>query len=146
MRHRTERLLRPDLTESRREDDSGRFRCTAPSDPDTQRRPIDRDLKMACMKGDFERAEKSVNEGADVNGRDTNSLTKLMWAARGGEKGGRYKEIVELLIERGADVLARSICGETARDIAIEAGRYDIAEVLSAAEARAGRELPAASC
>jgi len=58
---------------------------------------------MAIVKGDFETVRKLVDMGADVNGRASNGLTPLMFAARYNKV-----DILELFIERGADLRAKN--------------------------------------
>ena len=49
-----------------------------------------------------------ISEGAEVNARDTDDLTPLMYAAR-----YSTPEIVQLLLEKGAEVNARTTGGMT---------------------------------
>ena len=54
-----------------------------------------------------------------------------MLAAAGG-----YKQIVQLLLERGADVDVRNLKREQARSLAEAAGHHDIVQVLKTYPAR----------
>lgn len=58
---------------------------------------------MAIVKGDFETVKKLISMGADVNERAGNGLTPVMFAAR-----YNRTEILQLLIEEGADIKAKN--------------------------------------
>ena len=78
-------------------------------------------------------AKLFIENGADVNAKDNESLTPLHWAAIGG-----MTDIVILLIERGADVNARIsagkvLAGVTPVGIAIEGKHTDCAEIIKSA-------------
>ncbi len=66
-----------------------------------------------------------VAAGADVNARDNEGETVLMYAAEGGHTG-----IIGLLLEAGADVKARAPTGQTALGWAISRGGIDAVRVL----------------
>lgn len=55
-------------------------------------------LRKAAIKGNFERAQKLLAEGAEVDYRDTNQLTPLYFAASHG-----FNDITRLLLARGAN-------------------------------------------
>lgn len=74
---------------------------------------------------DLKRAKKLILAGTDVNARDKNGETPLMWAS---EKG--YKDIVEMLIAKGVDINATNSVGWTALIIADYNGHKDIVEFL----------------
>ncbi len=60
---------------------------------------IDRALIKAAAQGNIEAVKQQLAYGADVNGKNEAGLTPLLVEARHG-----HKEIVELLISKGADV------------------------------------------
>jgi ankyrin repeat protein len=57
------------------------------------------DIHTAARNGDATQVEQLLESGADVNGADDRGFTPLLWAVYGG-----FRDVVELLIERGADV------------------------------------------
>ena len=69
----------------------------------------------------------------DINARDENGATPLHWAARYGQK-----QIVELLINRGAKVNAKDNSGSTPLDRATQGSHTAIAELLRAQGANTG--------
>ena len=71
-------------------------------------------VKYKDIKAEYIRV--LISEGADVNARNTNSLTPLMIAAG----GSSTPEIVQLLLEKGADALAKDEEGKKAIDHAQE--------------------------
>ncbi|XP_067670006.1 putative ankyrin-containing lipoprotein Lxx09580 [Haliotis asinina] len=79
-----------------------------PSRPDTRATPTparrdaraDAVLHVACWKGKLEEVKRILDTGrADVNSRGGVGRTPVMWAAF-----GRHRDVVELLVGRGADV------------------------------------------
>ncbi|MBT9536817.1 MAG: ankyrin repeat domain-containing protein, partial [Nitrospirae bacterium] len=56
-------------------------------------------LMSAVGSGDINAVKRLLNEGADVNAKDSDNYSALMVAALDG-----YTEIVKLLIEKGADI------------------------------------------
>ena len=83
------------------------------------------ELLEAIMDGDIERAKSLIDAGADVNARDIDGWTPLMYAALNG-----HTEIVELLIESGADVNAEDNNGQTVLMFATRGGHTEIVEIL----------------
>ena len=69
---------------------------------------LDKKLLQASRKNDSEQVKKLIKAGADVNARDENGYTPLLFAAFWG-----YTEIVEKLIKAGADVNGKSDFGDT---------------------------------
>ena len=73
-----------------------------PAEPPLTDAELVRELCSACIDRDLERAASAIRDGADVNTLECggyNSDTPLLLAVH-----NRSKEIVELLIENGADV------------------------------------------
>jgi len=66
-------------------------------------------LHSAVFKGQGQTVQKLLSQGADVNGRDRNGNTALMYAALGG-----HTQIVDLLLMSRADVNAQNAIGVTA--------------------------------
>ncbi len=73
---------------------------------DTGRFGLDRDLIEGIKKGHVAIAHAFLAKGADANARDKHGGTALHWAV-----GGGRPEIVELLLEQGADPTARDAEG-----------------------------------
>lgn len=77
----------------------------------------------------------ALANGADLEARSSfgrhESMTPLMLAAAGG-----HREVVELLVEAGADPSARSESGGTAATLAAEAGHPDVAALLRSPRSR----------
>jgi ankyrin repeat protein len=71
-------------------------------------RPIDQQLLQAAARG-HEGFDAALQGGANVNVRDANGWTPLMFAARNGDR-----EAVAELLRRGADVNATNRFGQTA--------------------------------
>jgi len=82
------------------------------------------ELISAIYKNDFALVKSLVDKGADVNAKDKEGRTMLMYAVW---KGNGQTDIVKLLIERGADVNAKDIYGSTAL---LWAETYDFTEVV----------------
>lgn len=83
-------------------------------------------LGMAIAKGDVETAKKIIEYGASVNER-SNGLTPLMLAAR-----YNNVELVNFLIEKGADVKLKDEKGFTALKYAEASNAKDAVEILKA--------------
>jgi ankyrin repeat protein len=69
-----------------------------------------------------------VEHGANIEARDTNQKTVLMWAAQHGNAG-----VVQHLIEKGARVDASTDSGATARSYALGEGNTAVIELLQRA-------------
>src|SRR5262245_43720066 len=74
----------------------------------------DADLLAAARKGQTEHVRALLTKGANVDGKDKEGRTPLMWAARNG-----HVETVTLLLERGAKPEERDRQGLTAYGIAV---------------------------
>ncbi|XP_046560101.1 ankyrin repeat, SAM and basic leucine zipper domain-containing protein 1-like isoform X11 [Haliotis rubra] len=73
-----------------------------PATPTPARRDAraDDDLHVACREGNLAEVKRILDTGrADVNCRSVDGMTPVMWAALGG-----HRDVVELLVSRGADV------------------------------------------
>ena len=82
-------------------------------------------LIRAALEGSAETVTALLERGADVNARDNDGYTALIWAAFNG-----HAEIVTALLERGADVDARNNDGDTALMWAAHNGHAEIATLL----------------
>ena len=82
---------------------------------------------IAAAVGDLAKIKESLEEGIDVNKRDTNYMNALHYAAREGQK-----DVVELLLENGAKVNAGAGFKRTAAEFAMDRGHNDIVELLIA--------------
>lgn len=86
--------------------------------------PVTTELEGAVRAGNLEKVQELVSKGAELNGQDEYGWLLLDWAACKG-----YAEVVEYLIEHGANVNARSKNGSPLRMAAGE-GRTEIALML----------------
>jgi len=68
-------------------------------------------IHKAAMSGNIEAVKQHLNDGAEVNAKNSDGRTPLHLAAEGG-----HGEIVELLILKGANVNAKNDGGETPLD------------------------------
>jgi ankyrin repeat protein len=86
----------------------------------------DETLLNAAREGKLQEAKEALNDGARVDAVDEeHGLTPLDWAAM---KGG--KEMVGMLIEKGANVNAAKKDGETPLHTAANGGHKEIAEIM----------------
>ena len=85
-------------------------------------------LMFASYSGNYELAQFSIRNGADINAEDSFGFTILMWASSGGNL-----EMVKLLAENGADIDAKNEDGKTALDLA---DTEEIKEILRKAGAK----------
>jgi len=81
----------------------------------------------AIKKGNIEAVKQHLAAGTDVEVKDGEGWTPLIWAA-----GEPQKEIAELLIAKGADVNAKTADGLTALFAAILGYDKEIVELLIA--------------
>ncbi len=85
-------------------------------------------LVVAALAGDNRCLRRMLRDaGANVNQTDARGDTPLHAAA--GAPGDQYKT-VELLLDRGADLLVRDSLGKTAKDLALVARNQEVLKVL----------------
>lgn len=83
-------------------------------------------LHIVALEGNWNIAAALISRGSEVNTKTTkNQITPLYWAAKRG-----HKDIVELLINNGANVNPRTKRGKTPLSAAIKKGRRAVAELL----------------
>uniref|UniRef100_UPI002609A6A7 ankyrin repeat domain-containing protein n=1 Tax=uncultured Brachyspira sp. TaxID=221953 RepID=UPI002609A6A7 len=83
------------------------------------------ELEFYCREGDFEMAELLIASGVDVNAKDDDNWTVLMFASING-----HLEIVKYLIDKGADINAKSNNNVTALMVASEKGHLEVVKYL----------------
>jgi predicted nucleic acid-binding Zn-ribbon protein len=86
---------------------------------------INKELYKACSQGNVENVKLLLDKGVDVNAKDTEGWTVLMYASEYG-----HTEIVKLLLESGADVNAKTEYGNTALICASVNGYTEIVKML----------------
>jgi ankyrin repeat protein len=82
-------------------------------------------LHSAVAGRDARTVEVLLGSGADVNAPSHAGFTPLLDAAQNGDPG-----IVEVLLARGADPEQATEAGKRARDLALEQGHQDVADLL----------------
>jgi uncharacterized protein len=85
----------------------------------------DTPLMREALDGNTERVRELIHQGADINQRDDNGRTALMFAVV-----NRHYETMKVLLEHGADVNARSNNGGTALMGAALAGDLRMVQTL----------------
>ena len=117
------------------------YHCRAPAvelliergaDADRANAKGQRPLAGVCWKGAVDVARALLDHGADVDAGG-NGMTPLMLAAMCG-----HREVVALLLERGADPGARSANGHSARELAANIRAQPVIALLD--EALAARD------
>jgi len=82
------------------------------------------ELHFAAQNNDVDVAKRFIAKGWDVNSKDLNMETPLTYAA------GSSGEMIRLLLEKGADVNAQNLKGNTALHIATRQGKTDMTHLL----------------
>ena len=89
---------------------------------------------LAAFRGDAAAVINLLERGADVNARDRDGDTALMFAAFRG-----HTLVVALLLQYGANVYARARNGWTAKKAAQSSLHHQIADTLRRAESEGAR-------
>ncbi|MBI3583277.1 MAG: ankyrin repeat domain-containing protein [Nitrospinae bacterium] len=79
----------------------------------------------AAKRNDVSAIEALLQKGVDINTKDTDGNTALIWASRNGQKA-----CIQKLVEKGATIDEKNGIGETALIIASRSGYKDIVELL----------------
>jgi len=113
----------------------------AKPEPPTVKAP-DISIQDAAKEGNVKAIKQHIAAGTDVNAKGDAESTPLHWAANGG-----HKEIVELLIDKGADVNVKN-SGKTPLDWATHLDNpnasAELADLLRKHGGKTGEELKAA--
>ena len=88
-------------------------------------------LWEASAKGHTDTVKALLEQGADVNAKDNDGFTALMFAARDGQT-----DTVPALLAKGADVNAKDNDGRTALMRAKKKGHKEIVQLLKKAGAK----------
>lgn len=86
---------------------------------------LEGNLMEVARIGDYLAVDRYLGEGADVNCRDKNGLTPLIWAAIQG-----HEEVVSLLLDRGGDLEAKNHNGDTTLMWASIMGHREVVECM----------------
>lgn len=103
------------------------------ADPNIPDGDGDLPLTEVCLRRRVNKASVKllVEGGAKVNVKEANGITPLMYAAGNSGTFEQYRrEIVDYLLEKGADPKAKDNKGRTAADFAREAGDEELAKDL----------------
>ena len=105
--------LEPPLTEEQQEESCQAIRMT-----------LQRDILKICRSGSVEDLTQAVDAGVNLNLRNKNSASPLMFAAQ-----SNTSEIIDILIKAGAEINAQDNSGNTAL---IYAASYNTDDVVNA--------------
>jgi uncharacterized protein len=95
-------------------------------------------LMAAARTGNMEIVQSLLAHGADVNAKESSrGQTALMWAV-----AEKHPEVARVLVDRGADVHARSTSGFTPLLFAAQQGDLDSARILLGAGANVNEAAP----
>ncbi len=89
------------------------------------KRHLESNLIEVARIGDYLAVDTYLRGGTEVNCRDKDGLTPLVWAAIQG-----HEEVVKLLLERGADLEAKNHNGDTALMWASVMGHKDVVNFM----------------
>ncbi len=89
------------------------------------KRHLESNLMEVARIGDYLAVDTYLRKGTEVNCRDKDGLTPLIWAAIQG-----HEEVVKLLLERGADLEAKNHNGDTALMWASAMGHKDVVDFM----------------
>ncbi|HKY21851.1 MAG TPA: ankyrin repeat domain-containing protein [Vicinamibacterales bacterium] len=87
-------------------------------------------LNSAAAYGSAELVKALLDAGAQVDTTEVRGMTPLMLAVASDRQN---REVIRMLIARGADVKAKSLAGETALDWARKIGAPDVIQILTRA-------------
>ena len=88
-------------------------------------------LIQSAESGDYAEVKRLIEEGVNVNARDWDGHTALMFASKKGNT-----EITKLLIDAGTDVYVQNEEGYTALNYADQFEQINVAELLREASAK----------
>ena len=102
--------------------------------------PSDTPIELAAgILGNIETVKKYLDDGKDVNAKNEYGWTHLNHAAEGG-----HKELIELLIENGADLNVKDeTLGKTPLGWAIHRKKTEAADLIRKHGGKTGEELKA---
>jgi ankyrin repeat protein len=83
----------------------------------------------AAWGGNYHTVRVFLDMGADVNTKDKDGNTPLMWVASFGSVGGDL-DVVEMFLDQGAEVNAKNKKGETPLTWAARQGNEEVARLL----------------
>ncbi len=92
-----------------------------------ERRSVDLSLFTAAQNGEQEEVKALLDQGIDINAKNSEGNTPLYYALIGG-----HGELAQLLIEKGADVTVKDARGMTPLYLAAGQGMYTIVELILA--------------
>ena len=104
---------------------------TPPTAAQQREREANKNLALACRKGEVAKVAALLKAGADVNGQTSDNKTPLMWAACYG-----HLKVVEALIAAHADLEAEDSLGGTAIVYATAGVHDDVISLLKAKGAK----------